>query len=208
MSDDKKKKILRMDQAVILGAGCLLGGFIMGLLSYHLIMGTPATPSLQQAQMAPPPNLAPPQAQTQDFTAQIREVKLILEKEPGNRNAWVELGNMLFDSNRHQESIDAYSKALQIDSKDANVLTDRGIMYRAIGNFQAALSDFRKASQVDSAHIQSLYNEGITLLHDLNDMPGAVKAWEQILQRNPPSDLREQMTQRIKAAKEMMEKKQ
>lgn len=206
MSHDKKK-ILRMDQAIMLGAGCLLGGFILGLLSYHLIMGAPASPSIQQAQMAPPPTLAPPQAQTQDFSAQIREIKLILEKDQGNRSAWVELGNMLFDSGRQQESIDAYTKALQLNGNDANVLTDRGIMYRALGNFQAAIADFRKAAQVDPGHLQCLYNEGITLLHDMNDVEGAIKAWEQMLTRNPPADLRDQMTQRIKAAKEMMAKK-
>lgn len=209
MSHDKKK-VLRMDQAVILGAGSLVGGFLLGMLTYHLIIGSPApvaTAAAPTQQLAPPP-LSPPGANTPDYSAQIREVKMVVDKEPGNRNAWIELGNLYFDSNRPQESIDAYTKAINIDGKDANVLTDRGIMYRAVGNFNAALADFRKAADVDQTHYQCLYNEGITLLHDLNDTPGALKAWEKMISRNPPPEVMAQMKSRVEAVREMLKKGQ
>lgn len=214
MSNDKKK-VLRMDQAVMLGAGCLIGGFLLGMLVYHLIGGSPASaPAGQMAQMgqmnqmAPPPMMAPPGASTPDYSSQIREVKALAEKDPKNRNAWVELGNLYFDSNRPQESIEAYTKALALNSNDANVLTDRGIMYRSVQNFNAALEDFRKAAKVDPTHYQCLYNEGITLLHDLNDSAGALKAWEAMLARNPPPEVVDQMKTRIAAVKDLISKGQ
>lgn len=208
----EKKKTLRMDQAVMLGAGCLVGGFLLGMLTYHLIAGGPA-PVQQMAsapmdQMAPPPMMAPPGASTPDYSSQIREVKTLAEKDPKNRNIWVELGNLYFDSNRPQEAIEAYSKALALGSNDANVLTDRGIMYRSAQNFPAALADFRKAAQVDPAHYQCLYNEGITLLHDMNDTSGALKAWEAMLARNPPPEVVDQMKTRIAAVKDLINKGQ
>ena len=213
---EKKKKVLAMDQAVILGAVCLVGGFLLGMLTYHFIGGTPAAQTAAagqaatQGQMAPPPQaaLAPPGSNVPDYSSQIREIKALLEKDPGNRSAWVEIGNLYFDSKRNQESIDAYTRALALSDKDANVLTDRGIMYRELGNFNAALADFRKAAQVDPKHYQCLYNEGVTLLHDLNDTQGALKAWEAMIARNPPQEVVEQMQTRINAVKELISKGQ
>lgn len=208
---DSKKKILRMDQAVILGASCLVGGFLLGMLTYHLLMGSPASAPTQGAQMqqmggqmTAPPMMTPPGGNAPDFSAQIRELKTITDKDPKNRRAWIELGNAYFDSSRPAESVDAYSKALNLGSDDANVLTDRGIMYRALGNFDSALADFRKAASVDPTHYQCLYNEGITLLHDLSDTEGALRAWEMMLKRNPPPEVAEQMKTRIAAVREML----
>lgn len=210
MSEEKKKD-QKLDQTILVGAGCLIVGFLLGMLAYHLIMGSSPAPQPNfmqtgMGQQPPPPALAPPTQNMPDLSAQIREAKLVLEKDPGNRGAWVQLGNMYFDSGRTQESIEAYTKALAINPNDANVLTDRGIMYRESRSLKEALADFRKAAQIDPRHYQSLYNEGITLLHDMNDAPGALKAWEELVRRNPPPEVAAEMNGRIEALKKMVNK--
>ena len=79
-----------------------------------------------------------------------------LEKEtrsnPGNLDAWVELGNAYFDSNQYEKSIGAYRKALEINPNNANVWTDMGVMYRRNGNPQEAINAFDKAIESDPKH--------------------------------------------------------
>ncbi|TAL18344.1 tetratricopeptide repeat protein [bacterium] len=205
----KKEKILGKDQAVILGASCLIGGFLLGLLSYHLIAGQTSSapqPQMQMAQQQMPPTVSPPGADLQNFSEQIKELTEITKTQPKNREAWVGLGNIYFDSKQPAEAVKAYTKALELDSNDPNVLTDRGIMYRELKDFQAALADFKKASTIDPNHAQSLYNIGITLLHDLNDPKGAVDAWDALSKRATDPELKKQMEDRVVKLKEMIAK--
>lgn len=201
----EKKKILRMDQAVILGVSSLVGGFLLGMVTYHLVIGTPGPAAQPTASFSAPPvqAVAPPGAAMPNFSEQIRELKNILAADPSNRNAWVRLGNAQFDSNMPPEAVESYSKALEINPNDANVTTDRGIMYRRMGDFVAAVADFRSAADMDPTHYQSLFNLGLTLLHDLKDSKGALEAWEEMLTRNPPPEAAAEMQGRIDALRAM-----
>ena len=112
-----------------------------------------------------------------------------LEREaqanPGNANAWTELGNAFFDSNQYDASISAYRKSLEIDPGNPNVWTDMGVMYRRSGKPEEAIKAFDQAIAADPKHEISRMNKGIVLLHDLNDFKGAIDAWEGLLEINP-----------------------
>jgi tetratricopeptide (TPR) repeat protein len=75
-----------------------------------------------------------------------------------------------------------------------------GIMYRKLGQFDKAIEEFRKAAQSDPKHVNSRYNIGLVLLHDKQDIQGAVKAWEEYLKVDPNSE----KAQRIRAQIEKM----
>ena len=64
-------------------------------------------------------------------------------------------------------------------------MTDLGIMYRRTGQPQKAIESFDKAAKMDPRQETALYDKGIVLMHDLKDIPGAIKAWEELLKRNP-----------------------
>jgi cytochrome c-type biogenesis protein CcmH/NrfG len=115
----------------------------------------------------------------------IAALKRQAEANPGNANAWTELGNAYFDSNQIQASINAYRKSLELDPKNPNVWTDMGVMYRRGGKPEEAIKAFDQAIAVDPTHEASRMNKGIVLLHDLNDPNGAIKAWEGLLAVNP-----------------------
>lgn len=115
---------------------------------------------------------------------QIAMLEGVVAKDPGNRNAWVQLGNAYFDANQPMKSIDAYDKALAIDGNDANVLTDQGVMFRKVGWFDKAVANFEKASKVDPTHAQSLFNLGVVYRYDLQDFAKAKEAWERYLKIN------------------------
>jgi cytochrome c-type biogenesis protein CcmH/NrfG len=105
--------------------------------------------------------------------------------EPGNANAWSELGNAYFDSNQYEAAISAYRKSLELDPSNPNVWTDMGVMYRRSNKPEEAIKSFDQAMAVDPKHEVSRMNKGIVLLHDLNDIPGAIQAWEGLLEVNP-----------------------
>jgi len=120
-----------------------------------------------------------------NYTQQIAMLEGIVAKEAGNRNAWVQLGNAYFDSNQPMKSIKAYDKALELNGNDPNVLTDQGVMFRRIGQFPNAISNFEKAAKIDPQHTQSLMNLGVVYRYDLQDFDKAKKAWERYLKVNP-----------------------
>jgi tetratricopeptide (TPR) repeat protein len=127
-------------------------------------------------------------------------LKEIVKKDPKNLPAWVELGNLYFDSDRPKEAIDAYSRYLAAKPDNPDVRTDMGIMYRKLGQFDKALEEFKKAAQTDPKHVNSRYNIGLVLLHDKQDMKGAINAWEEYLKVDPNSE----RAQRIRAQIEKM----
>jgi cytochrome c-type biogenesis protein CcmH/NrfG len=107
------------------------------------------------------------------------------QADPGNVNAWTELGNAYFDSNQYEKSISAYRKSLELNPNNANVWTDMGVMYRRAGKPEEAIKAFDQAIAVDPKHEVSRMNKGIVMLHDLNDFDGAIQAWEGLLEVNP-----------------------
>jgi cytochrome c-type biogenesis protein CcmH/NrfG len=147
------------------------------------------------APVAPPPGPSPA-----EVNAKIQALKDIVQKDPKNLSALVELGNLYFDTDQSKEAVEAYSKYLAIKPDNADVRTDMGIMYRKLGDSDRAIQEFRKAAQTDPAHANSRYNIGVVLLHDKQDIKGAIKAWEDYLKADPNSERAE----RVKAQMERM----
>jgi cytochrome c-type biogenesis protein CcmH/NrfG len=104
---------------------------------------------------------------------------------PQNTKAWIQLGHIYFDTDKYDQAINAYEKALELNPNNADVWTDLGIMYRRSRQPRKALEKFDKAITVDPKHENSRINKGIVLMNDLGDRDGAVQAWEELLEINP-----------------------
>lgn len=191
------KKTLRSDQVVVVAVACLIAGYLLGLVTSFFIWNKPGpTPGTTEA---PAPNVAAPGSAMGNLSAEIREITRIVETDPKNRAAWVRLGNLHFDANQYADAIQAYTKALELKPDDPDVITDRAVMYRAIGDFKQAASELRRAADMDPKHLNSLMNLGVVLRYDLNDMEGAVRAWQSYLDRNPPPDMAERIRKELEA---------
>lgn len=159
-------------------------GFFAGVMFAVFKSDNAAVPGQRQAQA---PQAQAPQAQSPDpgRMSMIAALEKETQANPDNVKAWIELGNSYFDTGQPEKSIKAYRRALELDPNNANVWTDMGVMYRRSGNPQEAIRSFDKAIEVDPRHEASRMNKGIVLLHDMNDMDGAIKAWEGLLTVNP-----------------------
>jgi tetratricopeptide (TPR) repeat protein len=128
-----------------------------------------------------------------DSQKDIQLLKDLLQTEPDNRSAWVQLGNKYFDTNQPMEAVDAYDKALTIDRNDPDVLTDQGIMYRRIGWYQKAIDNFTEANKIKPQHTQSLLNAGIVYSFDLGKKEEAKEAWLKYLELDSTSPTAERV---------------
>ena len=167
---------VRKETLLIVSLLCLAVGFFGGVV-FTVFKSDSRTPvTSAPAQMGTP---APASSD------RIATLKRQAEANPGNANAWTELGNAYFDSNQIEASINAYRKSLELDPNNPNVWTDMGVMYRRGGKPEEAIKAFDQAIAADPKHEVSRMNKGIVLLHDLNDPNGAIKAWEGLLEVNP-----------------------
>ncbi len=192
---------MKKETAILAIVIAFLVGFITGA-TLAILRGTKGTEKMAGV---PGSQIAPVSQQEPDLTEmnlKIKALKDIVKKDPKNLPALVELGNLYFDSGQPKEAIDVYSQYLALKPDNADVRTDIGIMYRALGDFDHAIEEFKKAAQSDPRHVNSRYNIGIVLLHDKNDIQGAIIAWEEYLKVDPKSE----KAQRVKAQIERMKK--
>lgn len=115
----------------------------------------------------------------------IKELQAFLKENPDNAQAWVELGNAFFDLDRFEEAIETYNKALSLAPGNPHVLTDIGVMYRRNNEPEKALQSFNRAVEIQPDFESAWFNKGVVYMHDLNDIPKAIEAWEQLVKVNP-----------------------
>ncbi len=182
-------------ESAIIAVVTLIIGFLLGLLVGARFIFDTATASVTKK---PKEQVSASGLEPAEITARIKELELIVDKEPKNLKALIELGNRYFDSNQAQKAVQTYSKALAIDPNNANVLTDQGVMLRALGFFDRALANFEKANKVDPNHFQSLYNIGILYAVDLKKTEKAREVFESLLKHDQTSALAQQAREMLK----------
>ena len=131
------------------------------------------------------PGGAPAGTTSPDLTRHILEIEQELALKPGQKDRWVELGNLYYDADQPAKSIAAYEKALNLGEKSPDVLTDVGVMYRRMNQPQKALEYFDRAIAADPGHEVARYNKGVVSLHDLGDAAQAMRTWEELLRIKP-----------------------
>jgi len=191
-----------VNKSAIIGA--VVGFLVGGLGGYSLGMsdgreaaarggmgGPPGMPAGMPSGM--PPGMGggaptpPPQALQTEAFQRIEINRKLTQTDPKARPAWVQLGNDYFDTRQFQKSIDAYERALELGPNDPDVLTDQGVMFQEIGQFDRAIANFEKANKQNPAHIQSLFNIGVVYANGKKDPVKAAVAWKKVIEVAPQS---------------------
>jgi Tfp pilus assembly protein PilF len=134
---------------------------------------------------------------------QEKLLKEALAKDPKNLNALISLGNMMMDSSRFNEAVDAYQKALDIDPKNVDVRVDMGTCYKNMGKPDIAVKEYRKALEFNPKHLHAHQNLGVVLAYDLKDYAQAIKEFEKALEIAPNAPSAGQLRQEIQKFKAM-----
>ncbi len=198
---------MKKETVILIVVIAFLVGFISGA-TVAILRGTKGaekTAMVQKPPMAPPgaPAPGPPPRDSLEAASQIQTLKEIIKKDPKNLPAWIELGNLYFDTDQPKEAIEAYGHYLAVKPDNPDVRTDMGTMYRKLGQFDRAIEEFKKAARSDPKHVNSRYNTGLVLLHDKGDIQGAIKAWEEYLKVDPNSEKAQRIRSQIEKMKSM-----
>ncbi len=177
---------MRADAIVFGIAGSLFGLIIGWVLGTQQARSGPvaapvaqSAPAQQQAAAPPPPVPIDP--------ARVSALQAEAAKNPKGVQPRVQLGNMFFDAEQFPQAITWYEQALALDANDANVSTDLGVAYYYTNQPDRALAQFDHSLSIDPTHIKTLLNIGIVRAFGKQDLAGAGKAWQQVVDLSPSS---------------------
>jgi cytochrome c-type biogenesis protein CcmH/NrfG len=207
LSQSKTQGTVKTENLILSVLIALVVGFVGGVL-FSIYRSPSIAPPPTAAGNMPSPGqqqASGPMPLTPQKRAEIEGLKAMTAKTPDNPEAWIQLGHVYFDTGQHSEAIEAYEKALAIAPGNANVLTDLGVMYRRNKQPKEAIAAFDRAIQTDPRHEIARFNKGIVLLHDLNDLEGALATWRELVEINPNAKAPNEQT--VKALIQQFEQK-
>ena len=124
-------------------------------------------------------------ANRQETAAAIASLEQATRDNPKEVQAWVQLGHAYFVTGQAKQAIAAYTTALGLKPDDVNVMTDLGVMHHEDKQHQKAIELFDQVLKLDPTHEQARFNKGVVLLTGLNDRPGALAEWKELIRRHP-----------------------
>lgn len=174
-------------ESIVMGvAGVFLGllvGWILG--SQQGGPGPAAAPPAAQAAPAAPGASGAAAPLDEKRATELRAEAL---KNTASAAPRVQLGNLYFDAEQYAEAARWYEEALKLDPKDPNVSTDLGIAYYYQNQPDRALQQFDQSLKIDPAHSKTLLNIGVVRAWGKQDLDGAARAWEKVIEVAPNSE--------------------
>jgi len=159
----------------------LIAGWIIG--SQQTAVRTPAAAPVAAAA---PAGDAEPRAAILDET-KVNALKAVAEREATNPKPRIELANLYFDAQKFDDAIRWYEAAFKLNTTDVNVSTDLGVAYYYTNNPEKALEQLDRSLKIDPKHAKTLLNIGIVKAFGKQDLDGASKAWQQVIELAPDS---------------------
>jgi tetratricopeptide (TPR) repeat protein len=117
----------------------------------------------------------------------VQTLNTILQSDPKNVSATVQLGNAYFDAERWGDAIKWYERALELDPKNADASTDLGVSYYYSNKPDEALAQFERSLAISPTHIKTLLNKGIVLAFGKQDLKAAAAEWQKVVELSPDS---------------------
>ncbi len=179
--------------------GGLAFGILIGFGSYHAIHTAPSlaqAPIVGGAVPAPqgppaPTQLGGPNAQGgAPMVATVNRLKRMLQASPDDDQVLLKLANLYHDAAMWEPAAGYYERVVELQPPSADTLTDLGVCYRGLRQFDQALAAFERAHNLDAAHWQSLYNTVVVAGFDVNRLDLASEALETMESIDPrPAEL-------------------
>jgi tetratricopeptide (TPR) repeat protein len=201
--------------SVIAAVFGILLGFIAGYLM-HEVMASRQPPRLVAGAQNTMPGAQTPGAgpfqggqapQAEQQAAQIQQemqsLEQFVQENPNNQEAIRRLADLNFEQQRWPQARDLYTRFLELQPGEPDVLSDLGVVYRGLGEPDKALANFDQAQRLAPDHWRSRYNEVIVLL-DLQRFDEAQQVMSELekLQPNNPNvaQLAQELQKQRKAA--------
>ena len=125
-----------------------------------------------------------------DMTAlnEIKSLETMVSNNPNDLGSLLKLAHLLNDSGFYQKAIENYSKYLEKNSTNVDVIIDMGVCYYQLRNYDTAIKTMEKGILLNPKHQIAHFNLGI-----VNSAKGnhdeAVKYWKKAVDLNPTSNI-------------------
>jgi hypothetical protein len=146
------------------------------------------------------PGAAPPGGGSGPAMEDINRLKAQLERDPNDHQATLQLANLNYDIRNWQRAQELYLRYLELQPATPDVLTDLGVAYRGLGQFQEALSTFERAQQLEAGHWQSLFNQVVVLAFDLREGQRAQEVLQRLRAAQPDNPEVARLAQEVERA--------
>ena len=180
---------MRLDAVVYTVAGMAFGvilGWVIGSQQLGRTASVPAAAPVQQSAAPASGQAGGRQAPPLD-QARVDQLTATVNNDPKNTTAVVQLANVYFDAERFTDAVHWYEEAVKINPRDVNASTDLGISYYYTNQPDRALAQFDHSLAIDPKHSKTLLNVGIVRAFGKQDLEGAAKAFQQVLDVAPGS---------------------
>jgi tetratricopeptide (TPR) repeat protein len=117
--------------------------------------------------------------------AEIQQLREVVEKNPNDIQAVRKLADLNFDIQNWQRAQELYSHYLELKPNDPDVITDLGITYRGLQQYDKAIDLFNQAKKLEPGHWQAYYNEVVVLAFDLKKPDQANQVMGQLQKLQP-----------------------
>jgi Tfp pilus assembly protein PilF len=193
-------------QAYVVAAFCLVLGVALGYLfrgsASPVAAGATATTNADSQPSRPAQPQITPEQQKAMVAQAVAPLLSALKDNPNDFGTLVKVANLYYDGQQYPDAVTFYQRALQIQPRNADVLTDFGTSLWYTGDVDKAISQFQTALKYEPGRASTLFNLGIVRWQGKMDPKGAVQAWEELLQKNPNYPEKEKLQEFIDRAKQ------
>jgi tetratricopeptide (TPR) repeat protein len=182
---------MKLESAVFAVAGMCFGiilGWVIGTQQARSggAAATAAAPAAPAAQSAQTGGNTQRQAPALD-EAKVQSLTTILQSDPKNASAALQLANTYFDAERWNDAITWYERTVKIEPSNVDANTDLGVAYYYVNRTDEALTTFERSLQLDPKHTKTLLNKGIVLAFGKEDLQAAAAEWKKVVELAPES---------------------
>lgn len=194
-------------QAYLLAAICLVLGVGLGYLfrgsaSPATAVSASSAVGSGAAQSQPNPQQIAPEQQKAMVDQAVSPLLGTLKENPGDFETIVKAANLYYDGQQYPDAIKFYQRALQIQPRNVDVITDLGTSFWYTGDADKAIAEFQTALKYEPGRASTLFNLGIVRWQGKMDPKGAVEAWQELLRKNPNYPDRQRLEDLIERAKQ------
>ena len=188
---------MRKDSVLFGISGVFFGLLVGWIIGSQQATGGPRAPEAAPSAVqsgAPAEKPAPPldERRVADLTAAAG-------RNATDAESRIQLANLYFDAERFNDAIRWYEDALQVDPRNPNASTDLGIAYYYTNQVDRALAQFDTSLAIDPKHTKTLLNRGFVLAFGKQDLNGAAKAWQRVVDIAPDSPEGQRARQSLEA---------
>jgi tetratricopeptide (TPR) repeat protein len=177
---------MKSESLVFAVAGMFFGLIAGWLIGSQQASVRPVVPQ-QQAASAPAAGGGSTPAPPHLDEAEVRRLEELARQDPSNATPRTQLANLYFDTERYDQAIKWYEEALKLDPTNPDVSTDLGVSYYYTNQPDRALAQFKRSLEVEPKHTKTMLNQGIVLAFGKQDLEGATRSWQQVVDLAPNS---------------------